>query len=67
MKDCLHEVIGQRLARPRGDLLSRLMARGAGTDRSPPVEELVNIGVMLLISGHETTAHMIALSMLVLL
>lgn len=67
MKDCLHEVIGRRLTDPQDDLLSRLIARGERTERPLTAEELANIGVMLLISGHETTTHMIALGMLVLL
>ncbi|MEE1838660.1 cytochrome P450 [Streptomyces sp. NPDC088190] len=61
------ELIGQRIAEPRDDLLSRLIARGNATDRPLTVGELATLGVLLLVAGHETTASMIALSTLVLL
>ena len=63
----LDELIGQRLAAPRDDLLSRLIARGNETGRPLTVDELVTLGVTLLVAGHETTANMIALSTVVLL
>jgi cytochrome P450 len=52
---------------PQEDLLSRLIARGAATGDPLSVEELVMLGMSLLVAGHETTANMIALSTLVLL
>ncbi|KND26280.1 cytochrome P450 [Streptomyces acidiscabies] len=63
----LREVIERRLVEPGDDLLSRLIARGDASGRPPTVEELVNIGVMLLVAGHETTAYTIALSVAALL
>jgi cytochrome P450 len=49
------------------DLLSRLITRAEEQGQPLSVEELVSIGITLLIAGHETTANMIALSTLVLL
>jgi cytochrome P450 len=63
----LGELIGQRSIEPRDDLLSRLIARGNESGQPLTVEELVTLGVTLLVAGHETTANMIALSTLVLL
>ncbi|HEY3466940.1 MAG TPA: cytochrome P450 [Amycolatopsis sp.] len=50
---------------PRDDLFSRLISRGGDDPLS--TEELVVLGLSLLVAGHETTANMIALSTLVLL
>jgi cytochrome P450 len=63
----LGELIDQRLAEPRDDLLSRLMARAEETGQPLTPQELTTIGVTLLVAGHETTANMIALSTMVLL
>ncbi|HWD79666.1 MAG TPA: cytochrome P450 [Kribbella sp.] len=49
------------------DLLSRLITRGEELGTPLTLEELVTVGVTLLIAGHETTANMIALSTLALL
>ena len=49
------------------DLLSRLITRGEELGTPLSLEELVTVGVTLLIAGHETTANMIALSTLALL
>jgi cytochrome P450 len=49
------------------DLLSRLITRGEELGTPLSIEELVTIGVTLLVAGHETTANMIALSTLALL
>ncbi|GAA2808011.1 cytochrome P450 [Kribbella solani] len=54
-------------ARPEDDILSRLITRGQELGTPLTVEELVSVGVTLLIAGHETTANMIALSTLALL
>jgi cytochrome P450 len=61
------ELVRQRLVEPRDDMLSRLIARGNETDRPLTVSELATLAVLVLVAGHETTANMIALSMLVLL
>jgi cytochrome P450 len=50
---------------PADDLLSGLLRRP--DDDALTDEELVNIGVLLLIAGHETTANMLALGTLTLL
>ncbi|GAA3133955.1 cytochrome P450 [Kribbella aluminosa] len=49
------------------DILSRLITRGEELGTPLSIEELVSVGVTLLIAGHETTANMIALSTLALL
>ncbi len=54
-------------ANPQDDLFSRLIARGRETGDALTMEELVMLGLSLLVAGHETTANMIALSTLVLL
>jgi cytochrome P450 len=63
----LGDLVGQRSAEPRDDLLSRLIARANETGQPLTVQELITLGVTLLVAGHETTANMIALSTLVLL
>lgn len=45
-------------------LIGRMIVRGNGT---LAIEELVQIGIILLVAGHETTANMISLSILALL
>ncbi|GAB4588154.1 cytochrome P450 [Nocardia sp. IFM 10818] len=55
----LAELISQRRAEPRDDLLSALVAARDNDDRLSELE-LVNLGVGLLIAGHETTANQIA-------
>ncbi|MFE3737157.1 cytochrome P450 [Streptomyces sp. NPDC059134] len=61
----LDELMSEKIARPADDLLSGLAAKvGAGElTRS----EVAQMGVLLLIAGHETTANMIALGTLALL
>ncbi|HZX06665.1 cytochrome P450 [Kribbella sp.] len=54
-------------AQPEDDILSRLITRGAELGTPLTLEELVTLGISLLIAGHETTANMIALSTLALL
>ncbi|MEO5875980.1 MAG: cytochrome P450 [Streptosporangiaceae bacterium] len=52
-------LVGERRAEPREDLLSALIqARDDGYELSE--RELVNLGVGLLVAGHETTAGQIA-------
>ncbi|HEY3556814.1 MAG TPA: cytochrome P450 [Kribbella sp.] len=63
-------IVGLVLARQahrEDDLLSRLITRSEESGTPLTVQELVTIGVTLLIAGHETTANMIALSTLALL
>jgi cytochrome P450 len=63
--DYLDGIIGERLAHPADDLLSRLAARVGVGELSR--REAASMGVLLLIAGHETTANMIALGTLALL
>ena len=64
--DYLVDLVGRKLAEPGDDLLSKLateqLATGGLTRR-----ELAELGLLLLIAGHETTANMIALGTLALL
>src|SRR6185312_11127220 len=52
---------------PGDDLLSGLIAREDDPEGALTDEELVSIGNLLLIAGHETTANMLALGTLALL
>ncbi|ADJ43145.1 cytochrome P450 [Amycolatopsis mediterranei S699] len=61
----LAELFTEKQRNPQEDLFSRLSA--AGADDPLTMEELVVLGLSLLVAGHETTANMIALSTLVLL
>ncbi|HEY3687038.1 MAG TPA: cytochrome P450 [Streptosporangiaceae bacterium] len=61
----LHDLLGQKIAEPAGDLLSGLAARVTAGELTR--SEAAQIGVLLLIAGHETTANMIALGTLALL
>jgi len=62
------DLVQAKRAQPGDDLLSGLITRG---DDDPEAaltdEELVHIGNVLLIAGHETTANMLALGTLALL
>ena len=66
MDGYMRALVQAKRERPENDLLSGLIGRtdehGRLTD-----EELVNIGNLLLIAGHETTANMLALGTLALL
>ncbi|WP_069166291.1 cytochrome P450 [Nocardia altamirensis] len=55
----LAEVVAQRRAEPADDLLGALVAARDNEDRLSE-DELVNLGIGLLIAGHETTANQIA-------
>ncbi|WP_086843691.1 cytochrome P450 [Amycolatopsis kentuckyensis] len=59
----LAELFTAKQRNPQDDLFSRLSAAGDALT----MEELVVLGLSLLVAGHETTANMIALSTLVLL
>ncbi|MFB9903605.1 cytochrome P450 [Allokutzneria oryzae] len=61
------QLVLAKMEHPEDDLLSRLIRRAQETGEPLTVEELVSLGVTLLIAGHETTANMIALSTLALL
>jgi hypothetical protein len=61
----LYDLLGQKIAEPADDLLSGLAARVTAGELTR--QEAAQIGVLLLIAGHETTANMIALGTLALL
>jgi cytochrome P450 len=61
----LDRLMGEKLAAPAGDLLSGLATRVGAGELSRT--EAAQMGVLLLIAGHETTANMIALGTLALL
>ena len=61
----LDGLIGQKIADPGDDLLSSLVERIANGELTRP--EAVQMGVLMLLAGHETTANMIALGTLALL
>jgi cytochrome P450 len=58
----LGELVVRKRSHPADDLLGGLIAQDELTD-----EELTNIAMLLLVAGHETTAHMIALGTFALL
>ncbi|MEV6279760.1 cytochrome P450 [Nocardia sp. NPDC051832] len=55
----LAELIAERRAEPADDLLGALVAARDNDDRLSETE-LVNLGIGLLVAGHETTANQIA-------
>ncbi|UMP04533.1 cytochrome P450 [Amycolatopsis sp. EV170708-02-1] len=61
----LGELIGEKLRKPGDDLLSGLTERIRAGELTR--EEAAQMGVLMLIAGHETTANMIALGTLALL
>ncbi|WP_290060835.1 cytochrome P450 [Amycolatopsis solani] len=61
----LDRLVGEKLENPAGDLLSGLAERVRAGELSRT--EAAQMGVLLLIAGHETTANMIALGTLALL
>ncbi|WP_410667486.1 cytochrome P450 [Amycolatopsis sp. cmx-4-68] len=61
----LDRLVGEKLAHPADDLLSGLATRVAAGELTRV--EAAQMGVLLLIAGHETTANMIALGTLALL
>ncbi|WP_328454016.1 cytochrome P450 [Amycolatopsis sp. NBC_00438] len=61
----LDELMGKKLAEPSDDLLSGLATRVNAGELTRV--EAAQMGVLLLIAGHETTANMIALGTLALL
>ncbi|WP_433435029.1 cytochrome P450 [Nonomuraea sp. CA-141351] len=61
----LDGLVGKKLAEPGDDLLSRVAGRVSAGELTR--QEAAQMGVLLLIAGHETTANMIALGTLALL
>ncbi|MEQ0558202.1 cytochrome P450 [Amycolatopsis sp. NEAU-NG30] len=61
----LDDLIGEKLARPGDDLLSGLVGRIEAGELTR--HDAAQMGVLMLIAGHETTANMIALGTLALL
>ncbi|MFF1612764.1 cytochrome P450 [Amycolatopsis sp. NPDC058278] len=61
----LDQLVGEKLEHPADDLLSGLATRVAAGELTRG--EAAQMGVLLLIAGHETTANMIALGTLALL
>jgi cytochrome P450 len=61
IRDYIAALIDRKRVEPGDDLLSRQLAKD--TDR----EELISLGFLLLIAGHETTANMISLGTMTLL
>jgi cytochrome P450 len=61
----LDRLVGEKLANPGDDLLSGLVDRVRDGDLTR--QEAAQMGVLMLIAGHETTANMIALGTLALL
>lgn len=62
MEDFLGGLVDAKLAEPTDDILGGLCATGELTR-----EELVNMGFLLLVAGHETTANMLGLGTFALL
>jgi len=65
LHEYLDELMGEKLAAPGDDLLSQLAGRVHTGELTR--HDAAQIGVLLLIAGHETTANMIALGTLTLL
>lgn len=66
LRDYLRELIEQRRAAPRGDLISALIAAEEDGDQLTG-EEIVATCNLLLIAGHETTVNLIANATLAML
>jgi cytochrome P450 len=65
LNEYLTELVSQKLADPGDDLLSGLVGRINAGELTQ--QEAAQMGVLMLIAGHETTANMIALGTLTLL
>ena len=65
LTEYLDDLMGEKLANPGDDLLSGLGARIRAGELTR--QDAAQMGVLLLIAGHETTANMIALGTLALL
>jgi cytochrome P450 len=62
IRSYLEKLVDKKRAAPEEDLLSRQIAR-PGADR----DDVVGLGFLLLLAGHETTANMISLGVMTLL
>jgi len=67
MDQYMLDLVQAKRLQPADDLLSGLIAREDDPEAALSDEELVHIGNLLLIAGHETTANMLALGTLALL
>ncbi|WP_433187083.1 cytochrome P450 [Actinoallomurus sp. CA-150999] len=65
LTEYLDRLVGEKLENPGNDLLSGLTGRVKAGELTR--QDAAQIGVLLLIAGHETTANMIALGTLALL
>ncbi|GAA1382216.1 cytochrome P450 [Pseudonocardia kongjuensis] len=61
LRDYMHGLVSAKEAAPSDDLIGRQIEAGTGHD------DLVELAILLLIAGHETTANMIALGTVALL
>ena len=66
MSDYFRDLIGERRASPRDDLLSALVAADERSDMTND-DELVATAILLLFAGHETTSNLIGNGILSLL
>lgn len=66
LENYLGNLAASKIATPNGDLLSRLAADWVLTGRLTQ-RELATVGIMLLVTGHETSENVIALGVLSLL
>ena len=66
MRDYFRDLIGERRASPRDDLVSALVA-AEGQHDTTNEEELVATAILLLFAGHETTTNLIGNGILSLL
>jgi pimeloyl-[acyl-carrier protein] synthase len=66
ISDYFRELIAERRATPRGDLLSALIAAEEAGDKLSE-EELLATCILILIAGHETTVNLIGNGVLALL
>jgi cytochrome P450 len=67
MEQYMLDLVRAKRLEPADDLLSGLIAREGDPEGALSDEELVSIGNLLLVAGHETTANMLALGTLALL
>jgi cytochrome P450 len=66
LRDYLRALVERKNGDPSDDLLSRLIVEQMRTGQMD-IEDIVSMGLLLLIAGHETTANMIALGTVALL
>ena len=67
LRDYMAALVASKRAEPGGDLLSALVGVRDRDDGSLDEEELIFLGVSLLVAGHETTANQISNSVFALL